>query len=492
MGIIMNQKKCGMIGKEESLDPEDWKSFKELGHQMLDDVMGFLENIRKHKFEIMPEEVLEELRQTIPLKSEGYPQVYKDFLKNIRPYPVPTIHPNFWGFVAGSGSPYGVLAEMLAAGLNFSAPRFCSPVHVEKQVIEWLKTVMGFASQASGVLVSGGSKANFTGLAVARNKKALINIKKHGLQNDHPRMVLYVSEEGHKSLVRSVELLGLGNESLRLIPVNDRYQIDLSALEKAIEEDKKAGCYPFCVIGNAGTTNTGAFDDLSAIADLCQRENLWFHVDGAFGAWAKLSSTHNHLVRGMERADSLAFDLHKWMYMPYEVGCVLVADREAHCDTFIYEAEYLESVESERHDPVNYSLQLSRNFKALKVWMLIKADGMDKYARLIQQNIDQASYLVKLVEERSQLELIAAVSLNIVCFRYKCKDLDEANLKKINKQILMELWLGKNMFPSDTTLKGVYGIRVSITNHRTKSKDLALFIDEVIETGNRLCGKSTE
>lgn len=473
--------------QEETLDPVEWDQLSALGVRMVEDVLSFLKNIRTHQFKRMPGDVLEKFQQPLPVEPIGYEQTYREFLENIMPYPVPTMHPRFWGFVIGGGSPYGVLAEMLAAGLNFSAPQICAPVRVENQVMTWLKEILGYPPEASGVLVSGGSMANLTGLAVARNAKALTDIKKQGLQGSPCKMVLYVSTEGHKSLTRAVEVLGLGNESLRLIPVNEQYQIDIRALEETIRDDKKAGYQPFCVIGNAGTTNTGAFDNLDELADFCKRNQLWFHVDGAFGAWAKLSSTHNHLVCGMERADSIAFDLHKWMYMPYEVGCVLVRDREAHCDTFIYDAEYLDTVGKERHEATNYSVQLSRNFKALKVWMLLKADGIRKYERLIQQNIDQAYYLVCLLQNKSNIEIVAPVSLNIVCFRYVKKGMSENDIKSLNRLILAELWLNKSMFPSDTTLRGKYTLRVCFTNHRSKREDIDRFVDEVIQIGDRVC-----
>ena len=472
------------VKEEETLDPENWDELIALGHNMVEDMMAFLKNIRKHQIVPIPEEVLSRIQQPLPLNPQPYEQTYKEFLENIAPYPVPGIHPYFWGFVMGTGSPLGVLAEMLAAGMNSSGPSYFSPFHIEQQVLQWLKEIMDYPSEASGVFVSGASVANLTGLAVARNAKAQVDVKKQGLQGVQQKMALYASKEAHKCLTRSVELLGLGNDSLRLIPVNEGFQIDMEALERAIRDDKEAGFNPFCVVGNAGSVNTGAFDDFEALGDLCQREDLWLHVDGAFGAWAKLSSTHDHLVRGMERADSLAFDLHKWMYMPYEIGCTLVRDKEAHCRTFLYEAEYLETI-SERHDPTNYSIQLSRNFKALKAWMLLKADGVEKYARLIQQNIDQAYYLADLVKNSAELELVIPVSLNVVCFRYVVDGLGEEALKEVNNQILLRLWF-TGMVPSDTTLNGKYTLRVCITNHRSKRKDFDRLIAEVIRIGNSL------
>lgn len=471
--------------EEETLDPKNWDDLTALGHDMLDDMMAFLKNIRNHKIVPISEEVINKIQQPLPSKPQRYEQVYKEFLENVFPYPVPGIHPHFWGFVMGTGSPLGVLVEMLAATMNGNMSNFFAPFQVERQVIEWLKEIMDYPSEASGVFVSGGSMANFTGLAVARNSKAQVDIKKNGIQSVPTKMVLYASTEAHKCLTRAVELLGLGNDSLRLISVNKRFQIDIRELELSIKKDRRAGYHPFCVIGNAGSVNTGAFDDFNALADICQKEDMWFHIDGAFGAWAKLSSTHNHLTRDMERADSLAFDLHKWMYMPYEIGCTLVRDKEAHCRTFIYDAEYLETI-SERHDPSNYSVQLSRDFKALKAWMLLKADGVQKYAQLIQQNIDQANYLAERVKNTPELELVVPVFLNIVCFRYFADGLSEEKLKDLNNQILWQLW-SSGLIPSDTTLNGKYTLRVCITNHRSKREDFDCLVNEMVQIGNSLC-----
>lgn len=473
------------FNEEQTLDPKNWDDLTALGHDMLDDMMSFLKNIRNHKMEPISEEVINKIQQPLPSKPQRYEQVYKEFLENVFPYPVPGIHPHFWGFVMGTGSPLGVLVEMLAATMNGNMSNFFAPFQVERQVIEWLKEIMDYPSEASGVFVSGGSMANFTALAVARNSKAQIDVKKSGVQSVSTKMVLYASTEAHKCLTRAVELLGLGSDSLRLISINERFQIDIRELELTIKKDREAGFHPFCVIGNAGSVNTGAFDDFNTLADICRKEDMWFHIDGAFGAWAKLSSTHNYLTRGMERADSLAFDLHKWMYMPYEIGCTLVQDKEAHCKTFIYDAEYLETI-SERHVPSNYSVQLSRDFKALKAWMLLKADGVEKYAQLIQQNIDQANYLAERVKNAPELELVVPVFLNIVCFRYIAEGLSEEKLKDLNNQILWQLWFN-GLIPSDTTLNGKYTLRVCITNHRCKREDFDRLIDKVVQIGNSLC-----
>lgn len=265
----------------------------------------------------------------------GEEEAYNVFKRSILPYLANNnIRPRFWGAVVGTGSPYGMLVEMLRGGVNSNVEALTSAGIVHRQVIEWIKEMLDYPKEAGGVIVSGGSEANFTALAVARNSKARVDIKTKGMQSVTDKMTLYVSDGGHHSLERSLELLGIGNENLRWIPTDDRCRIRVSKLAEAIEEDRKAGYRPFCIIGNAGTVDTGAFDDFNALAELASREDMWFHVDGAFGAWVKLSKSHRHLADGMERADSIAVDLHKWMYMPYGIGCALVKDRLSHYATF--------------------------------------------------------------------------------------------------------------------------------------------------------------
>ena len=306
-------------------------------------------------------------------------------------------------------------------------------------------------------------------------------------------MVLYASQEAHASNQKAVELLGFGSEALRQIPVNRSMQIDVRALETAIREDRLRGHQPFCVIGAAGTTNTGSFDDLEALADLCQAEGLWFHVDGAFGAWAAIAPSCRHLVRGMERADSLAFDLHKWMYLPYAIGCVLVRDEQAHRYTFSLTPTYLAHGEVERGMTAvdvpwvsDYSYELSRAFPALKAWMTIKTHGTRKFSQLIQQNIDQAHYLAGLVRAAPQLELALPVSLNVTCFRYTRPGLDGAALDDLNKQIEIELHESGVAAPSVVKLWGRNYLHVAVTNHRSRREDFDLLVREVIRLGEEL------
>jgi glutamate/tyrosine decarboxylase-like PLP-dependent enzyme len=419
----------------------------------------------------------------------------------VLPYPVGNTHPRFWGWVLGTGTASGALAELLAAAMNTNTGGLDhhSAVYVEKQVIEWLKKMLGYPASASGLLTSGCSAANLVGLGVARNTMAGYDLRRDGVCAASHRMTLYASSEAHSSIQKAVELLGLGSEALRIVPVDETYQIDVDALRVAIAEDRRAGQRPFCVVGAAGTTNTGSIDDLEALADLCQQEALWLHVDGAFGAWAAISLEARHLVAGMERADSLALDLHKWMYMPYEIGCVLVQRPDAHRQAFSLTPAYLAHGEGGRGLSggdlpwfSDYGFQLSRGFRALKAWMSLKEHGSAKYGRLIQQNIEQARYLAQLVEASPELELCAPVALNVVCFRYVGADLDEPVLNELNKYVVVELQEEGIAVPSGTTLNGRYVLHVANTNHRSRREDFDLLVREVIRLGQRYAAEHRE
>jgi len=477
---------------EESLDPQDWDAMRALGHRMVDDMLTYLQTVRERPvWQPMPDQVKENLKKPLPVDPQSPEDVYRDFTENILPYPLGNIHPRFWGWVMGNGTPLGVLADMLAATMN---PNLGGGEHVannvELQVLDWCKEMLGFPLSASGLLVSGGSMANFVGLAVARNALAGFDIRKQGVTAAPKQLTMYGSAEMHSSLEKAVELLGLGREALRMIPTNDQFQIDLAALEKSIAADRSAGYQPICVVGCAGTVNTGAIDPLDQLADIAQREKLWFHVDGAFGALAALSPELRPSVKGMERADSIAFDLHKWMYMPFEVGCVLVRDKETHRLAFTLTPEYLAHFErgaaSGSHWFNEYGLQLTRGFRALKVWFSLKEHGIAKYGRVIKQNVDQCQYLTELIQASPDLELLAPTSLNIVCFRFKMADAGDAALNALNEQILMELHEQGIAVPTYTTLNGKFAIRVANTNHRSRQEDFDILVREVARLGREL------
>jgi glutamate/tyrosine decarboxylase-like PLP-dependent enzyme len=482
--------------EEESLDPDNWNLMRVLGHRMLDDALDYLETLREQPaWQPAPASIKAHFEGDPPLEPASPESVYEEYLEYIRPYHLGNCHPRWWGWVGGTGTVMGAYAELLATSINTvsGAFSFLSPNYVEIQVVDWIKKVLGYPISASGLLTNGCSASNLIGLAVARNTKASYDLRGEGLCAAPQKMVLYASSEAHSSVQKAVELLGLGSNGLHIVPVNQRLEMDLDALRTQIERDREAGYQPFCVVGVAGTTNTGAIDDLRGIAEICLQEDLWFHVDAAFGAWAAIAPESKDLVAGMELADSLACDLHKFMYLPYAIGCVLVRSEEDHRRSFSLTPTYLAHGEGDRGLTAvdvpwvsDYDFVLSRPFPALKAWMTIKEHGMEKYGRVIQQNIDQAHYLAGIIESETELELALPVSLNVVCFRFIRGDLEDAKLDNLNKQIEIELQERGIAVPSIVSIRGVKYLHVAITNHRTRREDLDVLVENVIQIGSEL------
>jgi aromatic-L-amino-acid/L-tryptophan decarboxylase len=477
---------------EETLDPQDWSSLRALGHQMVDEMLSYLEGVRERPvWKPVPAEVKARFSEAVPLDGQGAESAYAEFKENILPFPLGNIHPRFWSWVCGTGSPGGMLAEMLCAGMNSGVHGADqAAVYVELQVLSWLKEALGYPMNASGLLVGGGSMANFVGLAVARNTRAGWDVKAEGLCNAAKPLVMYCSSQTHNSVQKSLEALGLGSNGLRYVETDGDFRINVRALRAAVAADRSAGRLPICVIGNAGTVNSGAIDDLESIADFCSMEDLWFHVDGAFGATAALSPALRPLLRGMERADSLAFDLHKWMYMPYGVGCTFVRSAEKHRATFEYQASYLDPQgRGLAGGPMwfsQYGLALSRPFRALKVWFSLKEHGLKTFQSLVEQNVSQCQYLGDLIRADARLELLAPIPLNIVCFRFKGELQDEATLTKVNREIILRLQESGVAAPSSTVIGGRFAIRVANVNHRSRREDFECLASAVGRLGEEI------
>ena len=478
----------------ETLDPEDWDEMRALAHRIVDDALDYIRTTGERPvWQAVPEDVMRQLKQPAPAGPSRPADVYDEFLDTIRPYTMHTAHPRFWAWYMGSGTVMGALADLLASTLNpnLGGGNHAAPL-VEKQVIGWISRMMGFPDDSSGLLTSGGSMANFTALTVARNTNCGYDVRREGVLAAPGPLTVYASTEIHSCNQKAVETLGLGSEGLRLVPVKEDYTIDLAALERRVAEDRDAGMVPFCVIATAGTINTGAIDDMNAIADFCEREGLWFHVDGAIGAVAILADNVRGQLSGIERAHSIALDLHKWMHIPFEAGCVIVRNATAHRDAFALVPEYL----ARKADDgglasgslwfSDYGLQLTRQFRALKVWMSIKEHGLDRFGRMIARNVEQAAYLGELIEAEDKLELTAPIGLDIVCFRYNPGGLDTEALNELNKSILVELQQSGIAAPSYTTLNGEYCLRVAISNHRSRFEDFDRVVDQILRVGGRL------
>ena len=479
------------MSEQETLDPQDWNNFRNLAHHMVDDMLHYLQTVSDRPAWTKPAlNSISMLEQRLPEKPSQPAAVYNEFKENILPYNLNNIHPRFWAWVQGTGTPFGMLADMLASGMNANvAIGDHMPMYVEKQVIEWSRQMMGFTKGTTGILTSGASLANITAMLVARNQFHE-SIKTKGLLAAGTQLVMYGSAETHSCVIKAAEVIGIGSANFRRIAVDENYRINTTELSAAISRDRANGLQPFCIIGNAGTVNTGAIDPLQELANIAKRENLWFHVDGAFGAIPKLLPEFGEKLGGIELADSLSFDFHKWFYMNYEVACVLIRDGNLHRQTFSVPVSYLlqhdEGLSAGPEPFANFGMELSRGFKALKVWMLLKEHGLEKYRQMIRKNISQASYLEEKIEANPDLELLSRTELNIVCFRFNPGGLDQVALNELNRRILMKLHTEGIAAPSYTVLKGNYAIRVAITNHRSQFSDFDVLVEETLRIGHAL------
>ena len=470
----------------DSLDPHDWPAFRAQSHRMLDDMLDYVENIRQRPvWQPIPPEVRARFQEPLPRSAGEIQAAHQIFMNDVLPYAVGNVHPGFMGWVHGGGAPVGMVAEMLAAGLNANlGGRNQMPVEVERQVVRWMRELFCFPDTASGVFVTGTSMANLMSVLVARTAALGIAVRQQGLPACG--LVAYTSAAAHGCIAQAMDLSGLGTLALRRIGVDARHRIDIGALALAITADRQAGLRPFFIAGTAGTVDVGAVDDLSALADLAQREALWFHVDGAYGALGMLAPDVAPLLAGIERADSLAFDFHKWGQVPYDAGFLLVRDAAQHMDAFAAPAAYLQrearGLAGGSPWPCDFGPDLSRGFRALKTWFTIKVYGADRLGQVISETCRLARYLAARVAAEPDLELLAPVTLNIVCFRYRCADSD-----RVNRDIVADLHESGIAVPSTTTLAGRLAIRAAIVNHRTGEQDVDRMLAAVLRIGAARC-----
>ncbi|MPY75502.1 MAG: cytochrome D ubiquinol oxidase subunit I [Alphaproteobacteria bacterium] len=472
-----------------SLDPEDWDAFRLVAHRTLDHALDYLAKVRERPvWQPVPAGVKRELAMPPPLRGRGIDAATADACRLILPYATGNTHPGFCGWVHGGGTTGGIMAEMLAAAMNANlGGREHAPVYVERQVVSWFKEIFGFPTGASGLLTSGTSMATLNALAIARNAKAAWDVRTDGVASGKTRLTCYASSEAHGSVQKALEILGLGGDALRSIPVDSDRRISVPDLRSAIEADRASGCLPICVVGTAGTVNTGAIDDLNALADTCKEYDLWFHVDGAFGALAMLAPGMRHLVAGIERADSLAFDFHKWMQVPYDAGCLLIRDEASHLATFGGRQTYLAGAKrglaAGGRWYCEYGPELSRGFRALKIWMTIQEHGMERLGHIVANHCRIAASTAALVNRKAELELLAPQFLNIVCLRYVDADLPEDTLNRLNQKIVETLHEEGIAAPSTCRIDGILAIRACFSNHRTEQSDADYMIDQIVRLG---------
>jgi aromatic-L-amino-acid/L-tryptophan decarboxylase len=472
-----------------NLDPEDWEAFRNFAHELVDAMVDRHRDMAAGPvWRPVPEDVKARIGATAPAAPTPYDEIRRDLDELVLPFSVGNTHPRFWGWVHGSGTPGGALAEFVAAMLNANCGgRDHSAIYLERAVIGYARDWFGFPEYAGGLLVSGSSMANLLGLAAARQRCAGPGLRENGIAGKP--LTAYASAQAHSSLVKAMEVLGLGREALRKIPVDTEYRMDVAALEARIGADRASGNIPFAVVATAGTVNTGAFDDLDSIADLCVCENLWLHVDGAFGALVKLAPELATLADGVERADSIAFDFHKWLHVPYDAGCILVRDAKVLPEAFGGRPDYLASaggLAGGEPWPSDLGIELSRGARALKVWWTIKEQGLDRLGAAIARNCAQAKYLAARLSARENIEIAAPIPLNIVCCRYVAPGLDGLALDALNVAIVVELQESGLAAPSTTKLEGRTCIRVCITNHRSRDGDFDLLTEAIAKIGARL------
>ncbi|MGB0930925.1 MAG: pyridoxal phosphate-dependent decarboxylase family protein, partial [Chitinophagales bacterium] len=401
--------------------------------------------------------------------------------------------PYMYAYVMTGGNQISIIAELLATTINQNVGKWHlapSISELEKRVVNWGAEFVGYPSTAGGVLVSGGSAANLTSLTVARNlflEKE--NVRQKGLFG-MPTLRMYASSEVHGCVDKSAESLGIGSNNLQKVSTNDDFTINTSELIERIEADITAGFRPFCIVGNAGTVNTGAIDDLDKLAEIAQKYQMWFHVDGAYGGLAAAVYDRKPLFKGMEKADSLALDFHKWLYQPFEGGCALIKNWNTLHKSFYTEASYLSSDKQNdgRLDFNEYGFQLSRNAKSLKIYMTFKAYGADRLRKVIAEDIENTRYLASIVEKASDFRLSSKVVLGIVCFQFLGKNdgTDTEYVNDLNRRIIPALERDGRMFIAGTTLKGKSVIRACLINHRQQHKHLARLLEVIREVGNGL------
>jgi aromatic-L-amino-acid/L-tryptophan decarboxylase len=479
------------ITAEETLDPADWDATRALAHRMVDDAVDRLMSVRDRPlWQDMPRGVRSEFATHLPQEPQPLAAVYAEIKAGLMPYSLGNIHPRFWMWYMGAGNFTGALADFLAAidGSNLGVGNMAA-AQVDRQVTQWIRDMMGFPEGSSGTLVTGGSMANIIGLMAARNAMAGVDLRQEGVDAMPQPLRFYASDQVHSCHLKAMNLLGLGKQSLCKVPSDAGFRMDMDTLSACIRADREYGVKPACVIATAGTTNTGSIDQLPAIADLCAEEGLWLHVDGCIGALIAIAPDHRHLVAGIDRADSLALDLHKGLQAPFDVGCALVRDRRQHRQTFAEDAEYLQQMSRGiaaaefLHD---YNLDTSRGFRALKIWMMLKEHGVAKFGRLIDQGMAQAQYLTGLVVRQPALELMAPTVTDVVCFRFNPGDREEGALRDLNIEIMLRMQETGVAAVSDTTVKGRHCLRVAICNHRTQRSDLDLLVQEVLRIGRDL------
>ena len=422
----------------------------------------------------------QQLESTLPMQPQDPHAILDEFATHVAANSRDNGHPRMFGYVQSSGTFVGAIGDFLASALNANVTSWRSSpaaTTIERQVIGWMKEVAGFHSGGDGLLVSGGSMANLVGV-VAATTAAYPEVAQRGVRALPGEPVIYASQVVHMSLPKAAAIAGLGRDAVRLLPVDDEFRLDVEALDRAVHADRRAGRVPICAVVNVGDVNTGAVDPIEAVADVCRRHRVWLHADGAYGGFARIAPSAAELLRGLELVDSISLDPHKWLFVPVDSGCILVRDVAVLRRAFRYAAEYVDVIatpEMSEYAFWDYGPELTRRFRALKIWMALKAYGMHALTEAIEQNIQLAQRLATLIDESPDFERLAPVPLSIVCFGHR----GGADFNAHNRALMLRIQQGGRSYLSNATIAGRFALRVCIVNHRTTDADLVALLDEI-------------
>jgi glutamate/tyrosine decarboxylase-like PLP-dependent enzyme len=470
------------------------EDFQKIGYQLIDQIADFLDTIDQKQ--VTPGESPKQLQKMIgegslPVDGILPEKIMSETTELLINHSLFNGHPKFMGFITSSPTPVGILADLLAAAINPNVgAQILSPIatEIEKQTVKWLAEFIGVSADYGGILVSGGNMANFTAFLAARTAKAPKNIKEEGISSS-TKLVVYCPKTTHTWIEKAAVLFGLGTNSIQWIPVDKGNKMDNRILEQRINDDIKKGYLPFMVIGTAGDVSTGAVDDLKEIADICKLYDLWFHVDGAYGIPAAIIPEQKELFKGIEEADSIALDPHKWLYSPLEAGCTLVKNSQHLIDTYSSHPEYYKFGNSDisTQNFYEYGMQNSRGFRALKVWVALQQLGRNGYVKLIREDIELSKLMFKLADNHPELEAVTQ-NLSLTTLRYVPEEIEqnEDYLNALNEKLVEELQHGGEAFLSNAIVNEKFCLRGCIVNFRTSEKDIEEIIEIIVRGGRKV------
>ena len=478
-----------------SLDPSA-DEVRRHGAAAVEWMAGYLEAVRDRP--LYPDTTAESLRRdlALPLPIAGRP--FAEVLETFRSIVVPgsrqNAHPRFFGYVSAPGTAVAAIADLLASTLNANLTAWRSapaPVEMERLTIDWIRQALGCPAGWEGLFTSGGSLANFTALAAARHRHCGAVANDAGMQAISRPLRIYLSSEGHHSIDKAAALLGLGRDNVVRLDVDASLRMDTLALERAIAADRAAGRDPFCVVASAGTVVSGAIDPLAEVAAIAGRERIWMHVDGCYGGFGRLAPSIAERFAGLELADSIALDPHKWLYLPADCGCLLFRDPADVGSAFTLGADYTRIAQTEAREAFafwDYGPELTRRFRALKVWMTLAHVGVRGIGEAIESNLDCARYLAALVAASDDFEMLAPVELSIFCFRHLRRGTpapsartaaDAGRLDDWNERLLLALQRGGSSYLSNATIAGKFALRGCVLNYRTTRRDMEILLEDL-------------